>query len=246
MKTTPIRPVRTCLILKAVLLLAGISHGQLVNVNFAGANTADEPSASLSGPADGLGTTWNQVVGTGASGALVDSTGAPTTVSISHDYNLTADDNPTTLPILQGSVANFGKGDDATVTISGLEAGGLYDIWLVSLRNQPFSGDGTEQYYGNWVTGNVTSSASSQLLDAVDPTINTSTFVAGYNYVLFEDVKATVGGVITFTADAAEPGDIAALGHRLGLNGMQITQVPEPSAALLGGLGLLALLRRRR
>ena len=225
MKTTPIRTLSTYLILTAILLLAGISHGQLINVNFAGANTANEPSASLSGPAGGLGTTWNQVVGNGgSSGTLLDSTGATTTVSISNNYGLTADDAATTLPIFQSSVANFGKGADATVTISGLASAGIYDIWLVSLRNQPFSsgGDGTEQYYGTWSTTNATSSSSSQLLDAVDPTINTSTFVAGYNYVLFEDVVATAGGVITFTADAAEPGDIAAAGNRLGLNGMQI------------------------
>lgn len=30
------------------------------------------------------------------------------------------------------------------------------------------------------------------------------------------------------------------------LNGFELTQIPEPSAALLGGLGVLALLRRRR
>lgn len=228
--TRPALRSLTLALTMAAAFMTETAPAQTINVNFAGANTANEPAASLSGPAGGLGTTWNQVVGTGGSGTLLNSTGALTTVSIGHNYGLTADDAATTLPILQGSVANFGKGADATVTISGLASGGLYDVWLVSLRNQPFGGDGTEQYYGNWLTSNATSSASSQVLDAVNPTINTSTFVAGYNYVLFEDVVATAGGQIVFTADAAEAGEISGAGNRLGLNGLQI-QVAAPVIA---------------
>ena len=62
--------------------------------------------------------------------------------------------------MLRGSMTNFGKGNDGTnVTINGLEAGGIYDIWLVTLRNQPFDSgepDGTEQYVGWWSTTNTT------------------------------------------------------------------------------------------
>jgi hypothetical protein len=209
---------------------------KLINVNFAGA--AAEVASALSGPAGGLGTAWNQLLNiSNASGTLQDSTGTMTTVSISHTYNLFADDNPTTLPIFQGSVANFGKGSGsaATVTLSGLASGGVYDIWLVLLRNQPFEfgGDGTEQYYGNWSTTNATSSSSSQLLDAVDPTINTATFVAGYNYVLFKNVVADGSGNIVFTGTPADsaPG----VTHRLGLNGLQIQE-----AAPVTGFGTWA------
>jgi Carbohydrate esterase, sialic acid-specific acetylesterase/Invasin, domain 3 len=236
MKTPPRSPGLRSLTLALAVAAAFMTEtapAQTINVNFAGANTANEPSASLSGPAGGLGTTWNQVVGTGASGTLLDSTGASTSVTVGHTYNLTADDNPTTLPILQASVANFGKGSAATVTISGLANAGIYDIWLVSLRNQPFGGDGSEQYHGNWITSNATSSPSSQLLDAVDPTINTTTFVAGYNYVLFEDVVATAGGVITFTADASDAGVVSAAGNRLGLNGMQIQKQTPPVVGIV-------------
>ena len=35
-------------------------------------------------------------------------------------------------------------------------------------------------------------------------------------------------------------------GHNKSLQGLQLTAIPEPTTALLGGLGLLALLRRRR
>lgn len=41
-------------------------------------------------------------------------------------------------------------------------------------------------------------------------------------------------------------GDSGALRSGLSINNLSITAVPEPSTALLGGLGVLALLRRRR
>jgi hypothetical protein len=240
--------ITTTIAIAAFALAIPAANAATINVNFAGTDTTGEPAASLSGPAGGLNTTWNQFTGSGGStGPLLDSTGASTTVTVGNNYNIITD-NVATLPIFQSSMAGFGKGTASTVTIGGLASAGIYDIWLVSFRNEPFAsgGDGTEQYHGNWITSNTTSSPSSQLLDGVDPTINTSSFVAGYNYVLFEDVVATAGGVITFTADASDAGVVSAGGNRLGLNGMQITQVPEPSAALLGGLGVLALLRRRR
>lgn len=53
----------------------------------------------------------------------------------------------------------------------------------------------------------------------------------------------------TFTADAASQSfrvnETTSLGGAT-LNMLQLRQVPEPGSALLGGLGLLALLRRRR
>jgi len=54
------------------------------------------------------------------------------------------------------------------------------------------------------------------------------------NYAVFSDLT---GSSQTITAD------VPAFG---GLSGIQIVEVPEPSAALLGGLGILGLLRRRR
>lgn len=52
----------------------------------------------------------------------------------------------------------------------------------------------------------------------------------------------------TFTADAVTQVITVNnnLGQGLALNGLQVRTIPEPSAALLGGLGMLALLRRRR
>jgi Invasin, domain 3 len=229
MKTTSIRTLSTCLILTAMVLLAGISHGQLINVNFTG-GTAETESA-LSGPGGGSGTTWNQYAGPDSPGTLVTSTGAATTVTITSNFDLpnTFDSPVIDLPMLRGSMTNFGKGvDNTNVTISGLEAGGFYDIWMVTLRNQGFWNEGTEQYVGWWSTTNGTTSPSNQLVNAVGPTNNTSTFVAGYNYVLFENVEANGSGNIVFTGVAGELLNGSDNNHRHGLNGLQIEKTTPP------------------
>ena len=196
-----------------------------INVNFTG-GTAETESA-LSGPAGGLGTIWNQFMGPNSPGNLVDSIGGATNVSIATNFGLvgTFDSPVVALPILRGSMTDFPKGvDDTNVTISGLAAGGLYDIWMVTLRNQGFGGDGTEQYVGWWSTTNTTSSPSSQLVNAVNPTINTSTFVDGYNYVLFQNVAANGSGQIVFTGVAGDQLNGSDNNHRHGLNGIQIQE----------------------
>jgi MYXO-CTERM domain-containing protein len=52
----------------------------------------------------------------------------------------------------------------------------------------------------------------------------------------------------TFTWDASDDMKIVIAGAVDGtlVDNIQVSTIPEPSAALLGGLGLLALLRRRR
>ena len=213
MKTTPI--------IAAIALAALASgHAALINVNFNNGNTVAE--SSLEGPAGGLGTTWNQYAGYDSTGTVLDSTGAATTVTIDTNFSLAANDNATPLTMLRHSITDFGKGaDNKTVTISGLTADARYDVWLVTLRNQPFGVNGTEQYVGWWSTANTTTSPSDQLVDASSATVNTSTFVDGYNYVLFKNVVAA-GGTITFTGVAGDQFDGSDNNHRLGLNGLQI------------------------
>jgi hypothetical protein len=241
---------KPALTLAAIVLGAGsFASAALINVNFTG---GADPESSLVGPGGGLGTTWNQFAGPDSPGTLLDSSGAATTVAINSNFGLpnTFDTATIDLTMLRGSMTNFGKGvDDTNVTISGLAIGGIYDIWLVTLRNQPFESgtpSGTEQYVGWWSTANTTTSSSNQLVDARGASINTSTFVDGYNYVLFEDVVANGSGQIVFTGVAGPLLDGSNNDHRLGLNGLQINQVPEPGSLALIALGGLLGLRRRR
>ena len=204
-----------------------------INVNFTG-GTAETQSA-LSGPAGGLGTTWNQFMGPNSPGVVLDAIGPATTVTLTSNFGMpdTFDQTVIDLPMLRGSMSNFGKGvDDTNVTINGLKAGRFYDIWLVTLRNQPYGSDGTEQYVGWWSTINATTSPNNQLVDAVGPTINTTTFVAGYNYVLFQNVKANGSGQIVFTGVAGHLLDGSDNNHRHGLNGLQIKELP-PSGTVI-------------
>lgn len=56
----------------------------------------------------------------------------------------------------------------------------------------------------------------------------------------------TLNGSLSFKTTTASPGPGFASTTKLSVAGTSVAVVPEPSAALLGGLGLLALLRRRR
>jgi len=220
MKPISLQHLKRTLSFAAILFSATIAQGQLINVNFTNGNALDP--TTLEGPGGGLGTSWNQYAGYDSTGVVVDSTGGATTVTIDTNFSLAANDNATPLTMLRHSITDFGKGAAGkNVTISGLANGETYDIWLVTLRNQPFGSDGTEQYVGWWSTTHTTTSPSDQLVDAVNPTINTSTFVEGYNYVLFENVVAT-GGQIVFTGVAGDQLDGSDNNHRHGLNGLQI------------------------
>lgn len=57
------------------------------------------------------------------------------------------------------------------------------------------------------------------------------------------DFLTDAGGIWKIDYNATSPG---LNGGELGINYVTVTAVPEPRAALIGGLGLLALLRRRR
>lgn len=69
---------------------------------------------------------------------------------------------------------------------------------------------------------------------SVDPDVNPSSIIA------FNNVSTNGAGTITLILFGGTGADLA---H---INALELTAIPEPSAALLGGLGLLLLLRRRR
>jgi hypothetical protein len=78
------------------------------------------------------------------------------------------------------------------------------------------------------------------------------TFTAGNAVSLDRNTTGTSGYgqwvIGTFTADATTQSITVSnsLNQGLALNGLQVRTIPEPSATLFGGLGMLMLLRRRR
>lgn len=233
-------PHSSALKLLTLALMAGAvfatetASAQLVNVNFDAGVTQTE--GSLVGPAGGMATSWNQYAGADSTGTVLDSNGAATSIGIDTNFTLTAVD-PVSVPLtmLRGSMTDFGKGaDNRNVTFSGLDAGELYDVWLVSIRSQPIQPanpvPATERYVGWWSTANTTASASDQLVDARGEPLNNSTFVAGYNYALFEDVVADGSGEITFTGTAGPLLDGSNNDYRFGINGLQIQRTAPPVA----------------
>ena len=202
-------------------------------------------AGNLTGPAgDTAGSTWNIISGYSGS-SLLDSAGITTgigyTTSFTERRGISVDSAGGDLEIARTYMQDFGKGGTNTITINGLDIGGTYDLWLVSVAN---SGAGTEYYRGDYITSNVTSSPSTQSI--VSSPRNITTFVAGQNFVLFDDIVADINGMIIITAAAANLTEAPGDEYRFGLNGFQIEQVPEPSSLALLGLGGLMMLRRRR
>ena len=128
---------------------------------------------------------------------------------------------------------NFNDSPDMTLTLSGLgiAASTAYEMTFYAYD----SGDATRKtgFAGiSGTTGTTLGPVISQdtgVPDSLDEYAVTGTFTSDNS------------GSLTFGIDGLPNG-----GERTVLNGFSIAAIPEPSAALLGGLGLLALLRRRR
>ena len=87
------------------------------------------------------------------------------------------------------------------------------------------------------------SEASTGIISSTVTQLDTRTNQAAGRLIRWTDINPGEDGVITFTMDTTWDGSNANIGY---LNAMRLEAIPEPSTALLGGLGLLALLRRRR
>lgn len=182
-------------------------------------------NASISGVVDGVTITVDAAFGRsfGADGG--------TYLDVDHtDGNLDA--------LLSGGRL-INDGSSITLTLSGL-GDGDYDI--KTYHHSPFAGesDGLFEFdvlltdangTGVVVHDNISNSQGASVTTAGLSAPLTSFTASGGNDV-----------VLVFDAVAGFQND----DDQLYLNGFELTQIPEPSAALLAGLGVLALLRRRR
>ncbi|HNQ89803.1 MAG TPA: Ig-like domain-containing protein [Verrucomicrobiota bacterium] len=183
-----------------------------------------EDPGTLVGPRGGLGETWNQANTTSgtnllAANGVLTHVGFTITAPSSWDWG-----NPD-LRLLQSGLTFFGKGEDTTLTITGLKPGGTYDVWLASHANNAAV---AERASGTWSTPNATSTTGGQIIDSLS-SLNGTNWQKGNNYVLFESVVADTQGQIVFNGDATDAEELGAEqpAYRLPLNGWQI-QEPIP------------------
>jgi hypothetical protein len=223
--------MRSRIILPFLLATSLAASGfDLLSVNFNGFTGGTPGPAqdanTLEGPAGGLGTSWNQYADEDSTGVMVDSTGAATTVQVLTNFSEGRyDGTGPGLTMLRATLTNFGKGLSSTVTISGLEPNGSYNVWLVSHRHQSAA---AERQAGIWSTTHATSSPGSQIVDGRAGALNGATFVAGINHALFQSVVANESGVILFTGAGGTTANGFDTSYRMHLNGIQIAPAVPP------------------
>jgi hypothetical protein len=260
--------MRTTIKLNAPLVTAGVVlstsyllSAAAINVDIQGAN-AGGPGFNLhvgtyTGQAVPVtGTTWNGIAYQGVvSTTLVDDQNVTTDVNFwsqtnlgewSYDaggggVNLAAEALMADYAFTNGSNNRFTLFSNVADGGSGLQltAGSTWDVYVY------LQGDSAGQ--GATLTLNYADGNSSSASTTGDGPWN-GTFVEGGNYVKFSGVTPrayTVDG----TNNGYEFDFVWGLngGSAAGINGIQLVQVPEPSTiALLGGVGILSLFRRRR
>lgn len=138
---------------------------------------------------------------------------------------------PNTLTGDYKSMINWGAWSTTSFSFTGLIEGQQYQLqfWAADYR-----GFDTQYSRSETLTAGNTSGELSQL--HTDGGVNLGSVSGSYILGTF---TADVGGTQSITINEIGGGDSM-------VNGIQLRAIPEPSAALLGGLGLLALLRRRR
>ena len=244
---------RNTLLIPAIALLgSSLCSAAVYNVKYLGGR-APAIESTLLGVIGSTGDSWNQ--GTGNFTNLNDSTGGLSTINISgiQDNN---DNNETVSgqPIFSGNGSTFGGGLNRTISISGLAAAGVYNIYIYALSHNTGSWgqpSNTERAAGAFTTTNVSGNGASQSLDNGNTGTGSTTFTAGSNYVLFQSIVADGAGNISIIADAKDNTGAGTVedpfnGTRLHVNGLQIASIPETSSAALLGLGAVALILRRR
>ncbi len=203
-------------------VLAGAASANLVNVDFGG-------GPLFTGIGVAGGGTWNTYGGSGASGSLLDSTGAASGVTFDITSSFgntdnTGGTNPTSDPATAALFEDYIRGafnNNLTVTFSGLVPFQTYDLTIYASGATMGTGAAFSANFPGATTG-----------------ADRGAFVLGDNY-LRHDVTADSMGMIAVTA-APTNGDGAVF------NGLQISTVPEPSTWVLtlGGLGAVVFLQR--
>lgn len=235
----------------------------VITINFTdGGNGAGTASASNTAgvvPGAYIETVYNNATPKNSTNTanLKDNSGASSGVAITASgwvtgnyYSSSGYNTPSGTTQSDKMMENFTQTTGGTITLTGLSdwltATGFtgYDVYYYS--EKAYRGEaagsmtvGSQKYFlHNGGTGNSGAGPFKLGTDTTLAAAGTNKNIA--NYVKFSGITGDA-----FTITVAQDGGFG----NLSVNGLQIVGVnvvPEPSATLLGGLGLLALLRRRR
>jgi PA14 domain/Bacterial TSP3 repeat len=195
-----------------------------VNVNF-----DDTTRSGLSGPAGGLGMTWNQCLSTAelTKTGLLDSNGVATAVGFTCDANMAFSWTNPGLGMLTGSVFMFNRNTPFNTVINGLTPGKKYTLYLASyVPNET----GSRNVY---TLSNVSTSGSTQLVDNGGPNGKSDRWLRGVNYTRFENIIPDQTNSIRLSLVSGTGGE------RAHLSGFQLIENPaaatSPYAVWLAG-----------
>ena len=246
------------------VLCGGFASGQNINIDFDESSTTSIYQGLAAAPdSAGAAAIWNRMTGSGtttlSASNLTDSSGNATGVGISLGINgsyLQAGQQELgsagAYEDLMGDYVYLSSPTNTQVvtksgSISGLDVGQLYDVYLYA------QGDNFIETYSIGQNGLFTINGVSKQTSWDGTNGGDGALVEGIEYVRFR-VAANAQGKIDFNwANVVSgPGgnvavDLDGNNSRFAvINAIQIVPVPEPSVALLGSVTLLGLLRRRR
>ncbi len=218
----------------AALALAGSAHAATISWSssaFLTDNTS--PWGFVEGQ---FATTGTQIFAENSGGGAVSSGGFNFTAPTVGVFDAPFDGFHSGAPVTLASTGTYMNANAVgTISLTGLSVGYTYRIQALVIDGRPDDGFQTITGRTVWFDG-----------------INLGVYANGISGVTWGDGILATGTFVadattqSFTIQTRNPTDTANTGGQLNALTLYQTAIPEPSAALLGGLGMLALLRRRR